>query len=222
MTARIVSVNVGAPAPSRGGRGQPKLTGIDKESVAEIEVRDPGPRTGGGGSGVAGDFIGDSTWHGGDRQAVYAFAVEELHYWSDRLGRTIAPGVFGENLTTEGIDVDGARIGDRWRVGGTLLEVTGPRIPCATFAGAMGERGWVRTFAARGLSGAYLAVVEPGIIRPGDRVEVVHRAGHDISLPLVLRALMRDAEAMREVIAAGIMHAEDQAWLVEQLAKQRR
>ena len=98
--------------------------------------------------------------------------------------------MFGENLTTSGLDVDGAVVGERWRVGSALLEVTGPRIPCATFAAWMGERGWVRRFTERGRTGAYLAVVEPGFA-VGDPVEVV-AARSRITVPEVFRAFIGD------------------------------
>ena len=109
---------------------------------------------------------------------MYAVAAEELAWWGAELGRELGPGAFGENLTTEGLDVDGALVGERWRVGETVvLEVTGPRIPCATFAAHLGERGWVKRFAERGRTGAYLAVVVPGEVRVGGRGRVDLPAG---------------------------------------------
>ena len=106
--------------------------------------------------------------HGGDYQAVYAFAREELDWWAAQLGRELPDGMFGENLTTSGLDVDGALIGERWAVGDeVVLEVCGPRIPCATFAARMGERGWVKRFTDVGRTGAYLSVVTGGTVRPG-------------------------------------------------------
>ncbi len=165
------SVNVGG---ARGGiRRRGGETAIDKRPVASVQVRDPGPKRGGLGSGVVGDDVVSRKHHGGSRQAVYAVAREELDWWGAALGRDLADGMFGENLTTSGLDVDGAVVGERWRVGSALLEVTGPRIPCATFAAWMGERGWVRRFTERGRTGAYLAVVEPGVVGAGDAVEVV-------------------------------------------------
>ena len=159
------SVNVGG---ARGGiRRRGGDTAIDKRPVASVQVRDPGPKRGGLGSGVVGDDVVSRKHHGGSRQAVYAVAREELDWWGASLGRELADGMFGENLTTEGIDVDGAVVGERWQVGSALLEVTGPRIPCATFAAWMAEPGWVRRFTERGRTGAYLAVVEPGVVAAG-------------------------------------------------------
>jgi len=177
-------------------------------------LRAPGPKHGGLGSGLVGDFIGDVRSHGGDRQAVYAFAREELDRWAERLGRELADGLFGENLTTAGLDVDAARVGDRWSVGDeVVLEVTGPRIPCATFAHRMGERGWLRTFTEVGRTGAYLAIVDGGTVRPGDAVEVVARAEHQVSLPVTFRAFMGDPAAGRLVLDAGLLPPDEEEWL---------
>ena len=129
--------------------------------------------------------------------------------------------MFGENLTTSGLDVDGAVVGERWRVGSALLEVTGPRIPCATFAAWMGERGWVRRFTERGRTGAYLAVVEPGVVGAGDAVEVLGRPGHGITVPEVFRAFTGDDGEAERVLAAGVLGAEDHRWLEQRLARRR-
>lgn len=134
----VSSVNIGAARDSAKARAG--LTGIDKRPVsAAVHVRDPGPK-GTGGSGLAEDAVVDLRHHGGSDQAVYAYAAEDLDEWAARLDRPLAPGNFGENLTTTGIDVTGARIGQRWQVGDELLlEVSTPRIPCGTFTDWLGE-----------------------------------------------------------------------------------
>lgn len=211
MSAVITSVNVGTPA-ARPGRGA-RATGIGKRPVDRITVTDPGPKRvedGHGVSGVEGDFVGDGRHHGGTTQAVYAVSREELDHWSAELGRELSDGIFGENLTTTGLDVDAAEVGDRWRVGTAVLEVSGPRIPCATFARRMQEPHWVRRFAERGRSGAYLRVVEPGDIRAGDPIEV-RPGGSGVVLPQVLRALLGDAQAARTVLEAGLYTGADEA-----------
>lgn len=220
MQPHIRSVNVGTPRPGIGARG--RTSAIDKRPVASVEVRDPGPKRGGLGSGVLGDDVVSRKHHGGSGQAVYAFAREELDRWGEELGRDLHDGMFGENLTTEGLDVDGAVVGERWRVGSALLEVSGPRIPCANFAAWMGERAWVRRFTEHGLTGAYLAVVEPGTITVGDRVEVRDRPAHGIVVPRVFRAFVGDLEAAREVLAAGVLRPEDHADLERALARRTR
>src|ERR671913_532142 len=142
MTPRVRSLNVGSPREGIRARGE--RTAIDKRPVASVEVRDPGPKRGGLGSGVVGDDVVSRRHHGGSRQAVYAVAREELDWWGSALGRVLPDGMFGENLTTIGLEVDAAVVGERWTVGSALLEVTAPRIPCATFHAWMGEPGWVR------------------------------------------------------------------------------
>lgn len=210
--ATVLTVNVGAEEPNPAkevGR-----TGHHKRPVASAEVRAPGPKHGGLGSGLVGDFIGDVRSHGGERQAVYAVAREELDGWAARLGRDLPNGAFGENLTTQGLDVDAARVGDCWAVGDeVVLEVTGPRIPCATFAARMGEPGWLKTFTAHARTGAYLAVLTGGTIRPGAVVEVISRAQHQIELPETFRAFMGDLDAARAVLAAGFLPDDEERWL---------
>ena len=220
MEPHVRSVNVGRPRGGIEPRGRD--TAIDKRPVQSIDVRDPGPKKGGLGSGVVGDEVVTRRHHGGSRQAVYAVAREELDWWGSELDRDLHDGQFGENLTTVGVDVDGAVLGERWRIGSALLEVAGPRVPCATFAAWMGERGWVRRFAARGRTGAYLAVVEPGTITTGDAVEVLGSPAHGITVPEAFRAYMGDVEQARRVLDAGALGAVDHADLERSLRRRTR
>ncbi|MEU8943912.1 MOSC domain-containing protein [Streptomyces sp. NPDC048489] len=186
------------------------VTGIDKRPVTgPVRVSAPGPK-GVGASGLAGDTVCDLRHHGGDDQAVYAVAREDLDDWERELGRPLANGAFGENLTTLGLDVSGARIGERWRVGAELvLEVTSGRIPCRTFQGHLGEPGWVKRFTHRAAPGAYLRVIESGEIRAGDPVEVVHRPGHEVTVAVEFRAMTTERELLPGLLAAGAaLHPE--------------
>jgi MOSC domain-containing protein YiiM len=177
-------------------------TGIDKQPTEDaVEVRSPGSRGHGLGSGLVGDFIGDRRSHGGDDQAVYAYAVEDLHWWADELGRTLSTGQFGENLTTSGLDVNGARIGERWSIGDVVLQVTAPRVPCATFRGWMNEPGWLKTFTRSGRPGAYLRVLSPGLIRRADTI-VVERPDHDVTIALAFRAVTTEPALLPLLLAA--------------------
>ena len=200
---QILSVNVGRAEPNPYKSA--KSTGIGKQPVAgPVEVRAPGPKHGGLGSGLVGDFIGDTQHHGGDLQAVYAFQREDLDAWEVSLGRRLPDGAFGENLTTTGMDVNEARVGEIWQVGDTVrLQVTSPRIPCATFRGRMGERAWAKTFTAAGRPGTYLSVLVAGTISAGDRVEVVHRPDHDVTAALVFRATTIERDLLPSLLAAG-------------------
>ncbi len=200
-------MNLAKPHHSEHTAAEGGLTGIDKQPVeGAVAVTAPGPR-GTGGSGLAGDTIGDLRHHGGEEQAVYAFAREELDFWEGELGRALPNGVFGENLTTRGVPVDDARIGERWQLGapgtGPLLEVCSMRVPCRTFAGWLNEQGWVKRFTDRRMPGAYLRVVAPGEVRAGDPVTVVHRPDHEVSVSFVFRALTRESELLPRVLAAG-------------------
>ncbi|CAM5716239.1 Sulfurase OS=Streptomyces antimycoticus OX=68175 GN=SSPO_044220 PE=4 SV=1 [Streptomyces antimycoticus] len=157
----ILTVNLGRATPA-DYTDCPGGTGIDKRPVERpVRVSAPGPK-GQGTSGLFGDTVCDTRHHGGDDQAVYAYAREDLDVWEQELGRELANGVFGENLTTSGIDVSGALIGERWRVGNELLlEVTSPRIPCRTFAGWLGERGWVKRFTQAAVPGRICGCSNP-------------------------------------------------------------
>ncbi|WP_435173862.1 MOSC domain-containing protein [Actinacidiphila sp. bgisy145] len=183
----IQSVNIARPRPNPWKRLP--ATGIDKRPVrGPVAVAAPGPK-GTGAVGLAGDRAYDVKHHGGDDQAVYAYAREDLDRWQRELGRPLPDGCFGENLTTVGIDVNSALIGERWRIGSALLEVSCPRIPCATFAGWLQQAGWTRRFTAAAVPGPYLRVVEPGEVCVGDAVHVVARPDHEVTVARSFRAL---------------------------------
>ena len=210
MIATVRSVNAGSLAEVPGMK---RPSAIRKHPVDRIEVRDPGPKKGGLGSGVVGDEIGSRKHHGGETQAVYAVAREEIDWWADELDRELVDGMFGENLTTVGLDVDAAEVGEQWRVGPTLLEVCGPRVPCATFAKHMAEPRWVKRFTERGRTGAYLAVREAGAIESGDAIEVVHRPGHGLTVPMFFRAAMGDSEQAAVFLDARVLPQVEHDWL---------
>ena len=172
------------------------VTGIDKRPASgPIDVRAPGKKDGGAGSGLAGDTIGDRGSHGGDEQAVYAYAREDLDRWERELGRTLSSGSFGENLTTQGIDVNGALIGEQWTIGDdVVLEVTSPRVPCSTFRGWMGITGWLKTFTAAAMPGAYLRVVSPGSVSAGDEIVISQRPDHNVTIAAMFRSLTIDTD----------------------------
>jgi MOSC domain-containing protein YiiM len=220
VPARVVSVNLGSREPNPAKTVA--VTGIGKRPVDVATLRAPGPKRGGLGSGLVGDFIGDVRSHGGDDQAVYAFAREELDSWEASLRVELADGSFGENLTTLGLDVDGSLVGDRWAVGEeVVLRVTGPRIPCVTFAARMGIRGWLRTFAAEARSGAYLAVETSGEVRPGDEIRLVSRPEHDVDVPTTFRAFMGDLDAAERVLAVGCFPEHELAALRDMVEHRR-
>ncbi len=186
-------------------------TGIDKVATQEaVMVRPPGPMHGGLGSGLVGDTIGNHNVHGGDDQAVYVYAREDLDGWERKLSRSLTNGMFGENLTTSGIEVTQARIGERWRVGtdGLVLEVSSPRIPCRTFAAFLQLDNWIKTFTASAKPGAYLRVISPGPVRAGDSISIDHRPDHDVTVGLVFRARMNEPELLPRLLAADALSAE--------------
>jgi MOSC domain-containing protein YiiM len=167
MTARVVAVNVVHEVI----RGPTRWTAIDKRPVrGAVEV---------GELGLVGDRQCDTRYHGGPDKALYAYAEEDAGWWSVELDRDIPPGLFGENLTTSGLNITGAMIGERWRIGGPkngiLVEVRSPRTPCGNLSGRMGIHRFHHRFAKTGRVGAYLKVLQTGWVRAGNRIVVVHR-----------------------------------------------
>jgi len=192
---QIVSVNVGAPRPAEwAGIGS---TAMDKRPVTgPVAAR---------GRGLDGDQVGDTKHHGGVDQAVYAFAREDLDWWAAALGQEIRDGMFAENLTTVGIDVNEAEVGERWRIGTAELEVASVRIPCNDFKNWMGlggydNRAWVKRFTRVGRPGPYLRVLAEGEIRAGDELAVVHRPGHGVTVSTMFRALTTEADLLPRLL----------------------
>lgn len=199
---RLVSVNLRPQPHEVLQQGKMQVTAIDKRPVeAAVTVRAPGDQRTGLGSGLVGDLIVDRKYHGGDHQAVYAYAREDLRHLGEAAGVDFQPGQFGENFTTSGLDVNGALIGERWRVGSDLVvQVTEPRIPCRTFRAWIGLRGWMKTFTASGLCGPYLSVVEPGEVRAGDAIEIIHRPDHDVAMWHLFRAMTTDPQRWAHIL----------------------
>jgi MOSC domain-containing protein YiiM len=182
----------------------PDVTAIDKR-----------PRDGRltvGPLGLALDTQVDRKYHGGQEQALYAYADEDAAWWAGELDREVPAGLFGENLRTSGVDVSGAEIGERWRVGpaggndprsAVLLEVTAPRIPCMTFQKRMDLPRWIKRFTRAGMPGAYLRVLTPGTLGAGDAVQVVRRPAHGVSVADLLAGRIEAYLALLEAHEAG-------------------
>lgn len=202
----VISVNVGRPREAA-------WAGIGRTSIAKLAVAGPVEV---GELGLAGDQVSDTRHHGGVDQAVYAFAREDLDWWGAELGREIRDGHFGENLTTAGIDVNQAEVGEHWRVGSCLLEVASVRIPCLDFKSWMGlngydPTGWVKRFAAQARPGPYLRVLHAGRLRAGDQIWVVHRPGHGVTVSTMFRALTHDRSLLPELLRVAGLVAEARA-----------
>lgn len=195
--ARIESVNVGRERPLGGDGGG---TGIYKEPVAgPVHV---GPL------GVAGDHILDTRHHGGPDQAVYVYLAEDYAWWSERLGRAIGPGTFGENLTIAGLGEADLAIGDRLVAGPVILEITAPRIPCNTLAARMGDPGFVKAYRAAERPGVYCRVIAEGDVSAGMEVAYQRYPGERIGAVEMFRDFFVSrtlgVEELRRTLAAPI------------------
>lgn len=174
QTAKVLTVNVAAVVHEGAWTGSEGKTGIDKRPVnGAIRFTD---------NGLAGDVVVDKKHHGGFDKAVYAYASEDARWWERQIGVEINNGAFGENLTTEGIDVNGALIGERWRIGNVLLEVSEPRIPCRVFAGFWDRPTLIKDFTAALRPGSYLRIIEEGEVKAGDLIRVEFKPQHEVTI----------------------------------------
>src|SRR5918992_4836631 len=210
MSARLLSVNVGRPQQVSVRRGRPVMSAIGKAPVSgRVRVA---------GVNVDGDDQADRTVHGGPDKAVYAYAREDELWWAAQLAREVPPGMFGENLTLEGVDVSGAVIGERWRIGTVELEVAQPRLPCAKLGLRFGDPRMVKRFAQAGRPGAYLRIVVEGELGAGDVVDISDRPAHGVTIAQVSRAIMLDESELAAAAAAPELPESLSRWMLERAA----
>jgi MOSC domain-containing protein YiiM len=206
----IVSVNVGRPRLVETGR-RAVSTAIWKAPVAgPVAVR---------GVNLDGDDQADRSVHGGPDKAVYAYAIEETREWEAELGRELGPGAFGENLTIEGIGVSSALVGERWRIGTTLLEVVQPRLPCFKLGLRMGDPSFVRRFGRASRPGAYLRIVEEGELAAGDAVEVDPEVlpDHGVTVRLISDAILLDHALIPQALEAPQLLPSLRDWMAARM-----
>jgi MOSC domain-containing protein YiiM len=213
--ARVRSVNVGRPREF-DFNGRPAKSAIWKSPVAgRVAAR---------GVNLGGDDQADRKAHGGPDKAVYAYAVEDMRWWEEKLGRSLQHGEFGENLTTEGIAVNDARVGERWSIGTVILEASEPRIPCWRLGVRMNDQGFVRRFIEAQRPGTYLRIVVDGALGAGDEIKVIERPDHRLTVRDVFRIYTRDREEIERILAAPGISESWRRWAqrVVEEAKDRR
>ena len=210
MSGRLVSVNVGRPQQVSVRRGRPIMSAIGKAPVTG--------RVAVAGVNVDGDDQADRRVHGGPDKAVYAYAREDALWWAARLNREVPPGMFGENLTVEGVDVSGATIGERWRIGTVELQVCQPRLPCFKLGLRFGDPQMVKLFAQAGRPGAYLRIITEGELGAGDLVDISDRPSHAVTIAQVAKAIMLDESELEAAAAAPELPAELARWMLERAA----
>ncbi|MDQ2667801.1 MAG: MOSC domain-containing protein [Gemmatimonadota bacterium] len=193
IRAHVVSLNVGGIRHVEW-QGRDVTTGIWKTPVVgRVTLK---------GVNFTGDDQADRTVHGGPDKAVYAYALEDYHYWREaEPGMDAQAALFGENLTTEGIDLTAAIVGERWTVGSTILEIAQPRLPCYKLGIRVGDSTFLKRFLTAQRVGAYLRVIEEGDVGAGDAIDVISRPAHGITLRNMVEALGNAdrAAALRDV-----------------------
>ncbi len=205
-SGEIVSVNVGQPRRIGERKGEPVLSAIGKHPVTgPVRVE---------GINLAGDGQADRNVHGGRDQAVYAYAAEDAAWWAGELGREIPAGMFGENLTTRGIDWSGALIGEQWRFGSVVLEITSARIPCHKLGRVFGDPLMVKRFGEAARPGAYFRILVEGTLQTGDAIECVRIPDeHGVTVRDVAHAMLFDKSALPALAAAPQLHHELLEWI---------
>ena len=200
---KVLSVNVGG-VREFDYNGRPAKSAIWKSPVVgRIAAR---------GVNLAGDDQADRQAHGGPDKVVYAYAVEDARWWEQELGRSLAYGEFGENLTIEGIEANRALIGERWEIGTTVLEVSEPRIPCWRLGVRMSDKMFPRRFTEAMRPGAYLRLVVEGDVGAGDEIRVVERPDHDLTIRDVFRIYTRDRQEVERLLAVPRMSESWRTW----------
>lgn len=207
---KVISVNVGTVREFDYG-GRPAKSAIWKSPVSgRVPAR---------GVNLAGDEQADRRAHGGPDKAVYAYAIEDTRWWERNIGRALGYGEFGENLTTEGIEVNDALVGERWQVGTAVLEVSEPRVPCWRLGVRMNDKMFPRRFTEALRPGPYLRIVVEGDVGAGDDVRVVERPGHDLTIRDVFRIYTRDRDEVDRLLAVPRMSESWRRWAQEFLQK---
>lgn len=208
-SGKILSINIAPQSKAQSWTESGNRTGIDKQSVA-------GPVLFGNDS-VAGDNVVDRKHHGGYDKAVYAYAREDAQWWEEKIGHEISFGMFGENLTTSGIDVTGAVIGERWKIGNLILEVAEPRIPCRVFAGFWERPTLIKEFTEANRPGAYLRIIDEAMIESGASIEVISRPHHGITIGDIFAAKSGSREKISEIAKVMELSAEYRDWALKVL-----
>ncbi len=202
-TGTLVSVNVGRPR-QLAWRGRTICSGIWKQPVSgPVAVR---------GTNLLGDEQADLRAHGGPDKAIYAYSTEDYGWWSIQLGRMLGPASFGENLTTTGLDLTAAMVGDRWHVGTALLEVAQPRTPCYKLGIRVGDDTFPDRFLKECRTGAYLRILHEGELASGDPIVVTPSRAERLSLGDVARICHTERHRAAELLEIPELASSRHAW----------
>jgi len=208
--ATVLSVNVGR-AREFDYNGRPAKSAIWKSPVAG--------RIAAGGVNLEGDDQADRKAHGGPDKSVYAYSIEDLRWWEEKLGRSLQYAEFGENLTTEGVAVNDALVGERWEIGTAVFEVSEPRIPCWRLGVRMNDQGFVRRFTEALRPGTYLRIIVEGAVGAGDEIRIIERPDHELTIRDIFRIYTRDREEVGRLLAVPRISESWRKWAENFLKK---
>ena len=212
-SARVLSVNVGG-AREFEYHGRPARSAIWKSPVTgRLAAR---------GVNLAGDDQADREVHGGPDKAIYAYAIEDTRWWEPQIGRALTYGEFGENLTTQGIELNQALVGERWQIGTVMVEVSEPRVPCWRLAVRMNDPLFPRRFSEALRPGTYLRIVEEGELGAGDEVLLVSKPDHTLTIRDVFRIYVRDRDEAERLLAVPQMSEGWKEWATKRIQKHKR
>lgn len=212
ICAKVLSVNVGKPKHF-DYKGRQAKSAIWKSPVTgRIIAR---------GINLDGDDQADREAHGGFDKAVYAYAREDAEWWEQQIGRSIDHGEFGENLTTEGIEVNDALIGERWQIGSVLLEVSEPRIPCWRLGVRMQDKSFPKKFTQALRPGPYFRIIQEGELGTGDTINIIEKPKHDLTLRDVFRIYTKDHSEAERILNVEQMSADWKRWANNIVQKNR-
>jgi MOSC domain-containing protein YiiM len=208
--ATIVSVNVGRTRQFEYEERAVQSAIWKNPVTGRIAVR---------GVNLDGDEQADRRAHGGPDKAVYAYAIEDTRWWEKQIGRPLSYGNFGENLTTQGIDVNDALIGEHWKIGSTVLEVSEPRVPCWRLGVRMNDKLFPRRFTEALRPGSYLRIVVEGDVGAGDEIRIIERPNHTMTIRDVFRIYTRDHAEVETLLSIPQLSESWKRWATKVVTK---
>ncbi len=212
VSAKLLTISIGTPREFEY-KGRTAISAIWKSPVqGRISAQ---------GVNLEEDDQADREAHGGFDKAIYAYASEDLQWWEQQIEQKIEHGQFGENFTTQELDVSNALVGERWVVGSTIVEVSEPRIPCWRFGVRMNDNTFPKKFTQALRPGTYLRIIKEGDVGADDEIKVVEKPEHNLSVQDVFRIYTKDRHEAERLLNADKLSEAWKKWAIKQVEKSR-